>query len=46
MKYAAEMNSLRCNNIHNRFHKDWFSHSEADRGGGMHRQHGDRICLL
>jgi hypothetical protein len=38
---------LRCHDIHTKFHKDWFSHSEVDRGDSQtHKQHGDIISLL
>jgi hypothetical protein len=28
------------------FHEDWFRHSEAYEGRGIHRQHADLISLL
>jgi hypothetical protein len=41
---------LSCHDIHTKFHKDWFRHSNIDGGGGgdtqKHRQHGDLISLL
>lgn len=27
------LGGLRCRDIHAKFHKDWFSHSEVDKGG-------------
>jgi hypothetical protein len=36
---------LRCRDIHSKFHKDWFRHSNVDRLGA-HRRHGDLISLL
>jgi hypothetical protein len=38
---------LRYRDMHTKFHKDWFRHSNLDRGDTQaHRQHGDRISLL
>jgi hypothetical protein len=38
---------LRCNDMHTKFHKDWFSHSEVNVGDTQtHRDHGDRTNLL
>jgi hypothetical protein len=34
---------LRCHELHTKFHKDWFSHSDIDKGD---RQYGDLISLL
>jgi hypothetical protein len=37
----------RSDDLHTKFHKDWFSHSKVDRGETQtHRQHGDRLSLL
>jgi hypothetical protein len=35
MRDVVEM-GLRCHNTYMRFHKDWFRHSEVDRGGHRH----------
>jgi hypothetical protein len=40
---------LRCHDIHNKFHKDWFTHTHVDGGGAdlqINRQHGNLISLL
>jgi hypothetical protein len=38
---------LRCHDIHTKFHKDWFSHSEVNRRDSYaHRQQGNLISLL
>jgi hypothetical protein len=38
---------LRCYEIHTKFHKNWFSHSEVStRDSQTHRQHGDNISVL
>jgi hypothetical protein len=38
---------LRCHDIHTKFHKDWFGHSEINKGDTQtHRQHYDRISLV
>jgi hypothetical protein len=38
---------LTCHHMHTKFHKDWFSHSEVNRGDSQtHREHGDCISLL
>jgi hypothetical protein len=36
---------VRCHNIHNTFHEDWFRHSEVVRGD-RHRQLGDLISIV
>jgi hypothetical protein len=47
MKYAVEMAELRYHDIHTEFHKDWFRHSEVNRGDTQtHTQQRDRISLL
>jgi hypothetical protein len=33
--------------MNNKFHKDWFRHSEVEKGNlQIHRQHGDLISLV
>jgi hypothetical protein len=47
MKYAVEMGSGAMIYVHTRFYKDWFRHSEVDKGDTQtHRQHGDLMSLL
>jgi predicted phosphodiesterase len=48
MKYATD---IHCEEIHTKFHKDWFRRQKVNVcvGGGdsqTHRQHGDRISLF
>jgi hypothetical protein len=44
MNSAVEMGSGAM--IYAKFHKDWFRHSRDNRGGGIHRQLGDRVSFL
>jgi phospholipase C len=45
MKYAIEIGSGAMMYVL-KFHEDWLSHSEIDKGGYTDTQHGDHISLL